>query len=92
MKARDAVSPVITVAPTASVKDVAKLFLERRISAVPVVDDQGKLIGIVSEGDLLHGAEAGTATPAFVVAPCLWHAMMRSHLITSRSMPAKWET
>ena len=61
MKARDAVSPVITVAPTASVKDVAKLFLERRISAVPVVDDQGKLIGIVSEGDLLHGAaEAGT--------------------------------
>ena len=60
MKARDAVSPVITVAPTASVKDVAKLFLERRISAVPVVDDQGRLIGIVSEGDLLHGAEAGT--------------------------------
>ena len=40
MKARDAVSPVITVAPTASVKDVAKILLERRISAVPVVDDQ----------------------------------------------------
>ena len=39
---------------------MAKLFLERRISAVPVVDDQGRLIGIVSEGDLLHGAEAGT--------------------------------
>ena len=61
MKARDVmVSPVITVKPTASVKDVAKLFLERRISAVPVVDDQGKIIGVVSEGDLLHRAEAGT--------------------------------
>ena len=61
MKARDVmVSPVITVKPTASVKDVAKLFLEHRISAVPVVDDQGKLAGIVSEGDLLHRAEAGT--------------------------------
>jgi CBS domain-containing protein len=61
MKARDVmVSPVITVKPSSSVRDVAKLFLERRISAVPVVDDQGKLVGIVSEGDLLHRAEAGT--------------------------------
>jgi CBS-domain-containing membrane protein len=42
------------------VTDVAKLFLERRISAVPVVDDQNKLVGIVSEGDLVHRAEIGT--------------------------------
>jgi CBS domain-containing protein len=34
--------------------------LERGISAAPVVDDEGKLVGIVSEGDLLHRAEAGT--------------------------------
>jgi CBS domain-containing protein len=61
MKARDVmVSPVVTVKPSASVKEVAKLLLERRISAVPVVDDQGKVVGIVSEGDLLHRAEAGT--------------------------------
>lgn len=61
MKARDVmVSPVITVKPSASVKQVAKSFLERRISAVPVVDDQGKVVGIVSEGDLMHRAEAGT--------------------------------
>jgi CBS domain-containing protein len=38
----------------------AKILLQRGISAVPVVDDQGKLVGIVSEGDLLHRAEAGT--------------------------------
>ena len=61
MKARDVmVSPVITVKPSSSVMEVAKIFLERRISAAPVVDDQGKLVGIVSEGDLLHRAEAGT--------------------------------
>ncbi len=61
MKARDVmVSPVITVQPSASVGEVAKTFLERRISAVPVVDDQGKLVGIVSEGDLMHRSEAGT--------------------------------
>ena len=61
MMARDVmVSPVVTVKASASVKEVAKLLLERHISAVPVVDDQGKVIGIVSEGDLLHRAEAGT--------------------------------
>jgi CBS domain-containing protein len=54
------VSPVVTVKPSASVQQVAKILLERRISAVPVVDDDGKLIGIVSEGDLLRRAEAGT--------------------------------
>jgi len=61
MKAHDVmVSPVVTVKPSATVKDVAKLFLERRISAVPVVTGQGKLVGIVSEGDLVHRAEIGT--------------------------------
>jgi CBS domain-containing protein len=54
------VSPVITVKASSSIREVAQLLLERRISAVPVVDEHGKLIGIVSEGDLLHRAEAGT--------------------------------
>jgi CBS domain-containing protein len=61
MKARDVmVSPAITVKPFSSVREVAQTLLKERISAVPVVDDQGKLVGIISEGDLLHRAEAGT--------------------------------
>jgi CBS domain-containing protein len=61
MKARDIMtSPVITVRPRASVKEVAKTFLEQRISGAPVVDDQGALVGMVSEGDLLHRTESGT--------------------------------
>ena len=61
MKARDVMTlGVYTVKPTTSVKDVARLFMQRRISAVPVVDDQGKIVGIVSEGDLLHRSEIST--------------------------------
>ncbi len=61
MKAHDVMTtPVITVKPTASIKEVAQLFLKCKISAVPVVDDQGKLVGIVSEGDLVHRSEIGT--------------------------------
>jgi CBS domain-containing protein len=61
MKARDVmVSPVITVKPHSSVRQLAKLLLQHRISAVPVVDDAGKIVGMVSEGDLLHRVEAGT--------------------------------
>ena len=61
MKARDVMAyPVFTVRPDAPVKEVAVLLLEKRISAVPVVDKHGKLVGIVSEGDLIHRPEAGT--------------------------------
>jgi CBS domain-containing protein len=61
MQARDVmVSPVITVRKIATVQDVAKILLEKRISAVPVVDNVGKVVGIVTESDLLHRVEAGT--------------------------------
>jgi CBS-domain-containing membrane protein len=54
------VSDVITVKPDDTVQDVAGLLLVNRISAVPVVDDSGKIVGIVSEGDLLRRAENHT--------------------------------
>lgn len=61
MKARDVmVSPVITVMVDSSVKGAAEILLEHHISAVPVVDHDGNLVGMVSEGDLLHRAETGT--------------------------------
>jgi CBS domain-containing protein len=61
MKARDVMTlGVFTVKPTMSVKDVARLFVEQRISGVPVVDDQRKLVGIISEGDLIHRSEIST--------------------------------
>ena len=64
MQARDVmVSPVITVGKSATVREVAKILLEKRIIAVPVVDNAGKVVGIVTEKDLMHRAEAGTERP-----------------------------
>ena len=51
---------VLTVRSDTPVSAIAKLLLEQRISAVPVVDDKGQLLGITSEGDLLHREELGT--------------------------------
>jgi CBS domain-containing protein len=53
-------SPVVTVGPDTQVGEAARLLLESRISAVPVVDAAGKLLGIVSEGDLMRRTETGT--------------------------------
>ncbi|MHC2512603.1 CBS-domain-containing membrane protein [Bradyrhizobium elkanii] len=64
MQARDVmVSPVITENSNATVRQVASLLLQHRISAVPVVGKDGELVGIVTESDLMHRTEAGTERP-----------------------------
>lgn len=45
---------VITVRPEATVEDLARLLMEHKISGVPVVDDKNKIIGIVTENDLIR--------------------------------------
>ena len=61
MKATDVmVTKVITVRPDTPVATIAEVLLTNRISAVPVVNDKDVLVGIVSEGDLIHRVEAGT--------------------------------
>jgi len=54
------VTNVVTVRPHTSVQDIAKTLIANRISAVPVVDEADNLVGIVSEGDLIHRVEVGT--------------------------------
>jgi CBS domain-containing protein len=51
---------VVSVPPDASVREVASLMLERRISGVPVVDAEGRVLGVVSEGDLIRRPEIDT--------------------------------
>ena len=61
MRAMDMMtSEVITVGEDAKVQEAAKLMAEHGISAVPVVDRDKRVVGMVSEGDLLHRAETGT--------------------------------
>ncbi|MGH8720697.1 MAG: CBS domain-containing protein, partial [Burkholderiales bacterium] len=61
MKAGDImVKDVVTVGPDALVRDIATLMLERRISGLPVVGGDGRVLGIVSEGDLIRRPEIET--------------------------------
>jgi CBS domain-containing protein len=61
MRAMDVMTTnVITVGPDTTVQEIAQLLSERGISGVPVVDADNRLVGIVSEGDLLHRVETGT--------------------------------
>ena len=63
MKAKDIMTtPVISVRPDTSVKEMVRLLADHRISAVPVIDGTQRLVGIVSEGDLIRRPEADTAT------------------------------
>lgn len=54
------VTKVITVSPDTRVEQIAETLLAHGISAVPVVDAAGQVVGIVSEGDLIHRKETGT--------------------------------
>ena len=61
MQARDVmVANVVCVGVTETIFDAAEILLNARISAAPVVNDKGAVVGIVSEADLLRRAEIGT--------------------------------
>ena len=64
MQAQDVMTTAVaTILAEAPVQEAAKLMLERRISALPVMDSKGRLTGIVSEGDLVRRAELATDAP-----------------------------
>jgi CBS domain-containing protein len=50
----------VTVDPDASIMYAIQLMLKRRISGLPVIDNTGGLVGILTEGDLLRRVELGT--------------------------------
>jgi CBS domain-containing protein len=57
LKAKDVMTtPVITVSPDASLVDATKLLAANRITGVPVADAEGKVIGILTEKDVLNFA------------------------------------
>jgi CBS domain-containing protein len=53
-------SPVVVIEPSASIAEAAKLMLGDRISGLPVVGKDKRLVGIVTEGDFLRRGEVGT--------------------------------
>jgi CBS domain-containing protein len=51
---------VLSVRPDVAVADAIRMMLDNRISGLPVIDDSGRLVGILTEGDLLRRGETGT--------------------------------
>ena len=49
-------SPLITIKPTTSLRNAAEIMRRRRIRRLPVVDDTGKLVGIITDNDILSVA------------------------------------
>jgi len=56
----------ITVRPEALLQEVIQTLAERRISGLPVVNESGKLLGVVSETDLMW-RESGVTPPAYIM-------------------------
>lgn len=54
LKAKDIMTrEVITVTPETEVSDIAQLLLERHLNGAPVVDEEGNIVGIVCQSDLI---------------------------------------
>ena len=61
MRAKDIMTEsIVCVNVKETVFDAAELLLGAGVSAAPVVNDQGNVLGIVSEADLIHRAEIAT--------------------------------
>ena len=58
-------NPIVVKAET-PLKEAVQIIAERRISGLPVVDDAGKLVGIISETDLMW-QETGVTPPAYIM-------------------------
>jgi CBS domain-containing protein len=54
------VRDVVTVRPDTDVAEAIKLLAEHDVSALPVLDKEGNLVGVLSEADLIHRTELGT--------------------------------
>ena len=74
---------VASVSPDASYREVVDLLTDRGISAVPVVDAGGQVLGVVSEADLLHKVEAvGAQERRRIIRPSR-RAMEKAHAATA---------
>src|ERR1700744_1047396 len=61
MRARQIMTKdVITVTPHTTVEEAARIMLRTHISGLPVLNDAGRLVGMVSESDFLRRSEIGT--------------------------------
>ena len=66
MRVRDLMTAnVLTVRSSTQLKDAAKLLAEHRISGLPVVDNEGHVLGVLSEGDIIYKETGTSDKPGF---------------------------
>lgn len=77
MLVRELMTPKpIVVAPEMPVPDALNLMRERKIHQLPVIDNKGKLVGIVTEQDLLHASASSVTTLSVWELPTLLAKIM----------------
>ncbi len=76
-------SPAITIKPNMSFQEALKLMQERRLRRLPVVNEKGKLVGIVAERDLLY------ASPSPATSLSVWELTYLLSKITVDRLMAK---
>ena len=93
MHARDVMTTaVVTAKPRTTLMEIIQLMLINHVGAIPVVDDAGKLVGLVSEGDIVRRTEIGTEHPrswwlaAFGSAAVLADEFIKSHGVTAEEV------
>lgn len=83
--------PVFTVRPTDPVEGAAALLADRGITAAPVIDERNRLVGMVSEGDLLRDRVPEDPTAHLRAVP--GHAVRRPHIVAevmTRDVVTAW--
>ena len=82
---KDLMTPqVVTVGPATPFKEIVARLANHRVSAVPVVDDDGLVLGVVSEADLLLKRSSPTPTPD---TPLFWTRRRRLERDRKRPPP-----
>ena len=68
MKAKDIMThDPITIGPKTTIREIAEILTEHNISGLPVVGEDGSLLGIVSEGDLMRKEIAPKTPDVFII-------------------------
>jgi CBS domain-containing protein len=79
MRARELMStPVVTIHPEASLKELAEVMVAHRVSGVPVVDRAGTLLGVVSESDMMAKIEGAIAAQTGAGLPRLFTVIAKA--------------
>ena len=80
IKAKDIMSTdLITVNQDTDIKTLSKIFIDKKINSVPVVDDEGKLMGIVSETDIVYQDASLHIPTVFTIFDSIFYLQSSKH-------------